>query len=153
MFTRNSETYNQAVASPAAFTGGSANTRGDDGGTSDPLTLFTVTGIVAVKLIGYSTVLPVSAGGGTLSVGTAISTTGLLASTTASSIAVGEIWHDNSPDASVELSSVMTEKIVSQNIIETVGTADITAGNVHYLCLWRPLTPNATVVPANNAVV
>ena len=151
LFNRNSETYNTAVASPAAFTGGSANTRGDDGGTSDPLTLFTVTGIVAVKLIGYSTVLPVSAGSGTIAVGTAITPVGLLPATSASTMAVGELWHDGTVDAGVELSSVMAEKIVIGNIIETVGTADITAGNVHYLCLWRPLTPNATLEPANNA--
>jgi hypothetical protein len=150
LFNRTSETYNTAVASPTAFAGGVANSRGDDGGTSDPYTLFTVSGIVAVKLIGYSTVLPVSAGGGTLAVGTAITPVGLLPATTASTMAVGEIWHDATVDASVELSSVMTEKIVTQNIIETVGTADITAGNVHYLCLWRPLSPNATVTPTNN---
>lgn len=140
-----SDGYFLAKAAPTAFAGGTSNARGDDGGTSDPLTLFNVTGVVACKVIGFCTVDLVSAGGGTLSVGTALSAAGLIAQTTATAIDANEIWHDNSPDASVELSSVASEKIVFQNIIETVGTADITAGQIYYLCLWRPLSPDGFV--------
>jgi hypothetical protein len=149
MFTRTSETYNVATSTPSAFAGGTTNARGDDGGTGDPRTLFTVTGLVAVKIIGLCTVDLVSAGGGTLEVGTALSTAGLIAQTTATNIDANELWHDATPDASVEASTVMAEKLVFQNIIETVGTADITAGNIYYVCLWRPISPNATVVGAN----
>src|SRR5690606_19124495 len=99
-------------------------------------------------LFGVCTVDLVSAGGGTLSVGTAISAAGLIAQTTATNIDAGEIWHDNSPDASVELSSVASEKIITQNIIETVGTADITAGNIYYICSWYPLSPDGNVASA-----
>ena len=102
----NNSNWNLAVkCSPAAFTGGTANTRGDDGGISDPLTLFTITGVVAVKVFGICTVDLASATG-TLEVGTALSTPGLIAQTAASAIDANEIWHDATPDASVELSSL-----------------------------------------------
>lgn len=148
MYVDTSETYQQATSTPSAFTGGTADTRGDQGGTGNPRTLFTVTGTVAMKLFGICTV-DLAGVGGTLSVGTALSTAGLIALTTATDIDANEIWHDATPDASIELSSIATEKIVQQNVIETVGTADITSGNVKYICLWKALTPNATVVGVN----
>jgi hypothetical protein len=97
-----------------------------------------------MKLFGICTV-NLAGAAATLEVGTALTTAGLIAQTTATDIDANEIWHDATPDASIELMSVATEKIVQQDVIETVGTADITSGNVKYICLWRPLTPNATV--------
>lgn len=134
-------------SAPTAFAGGTSNARGDNDGTSDPLTLFTVTGVVAVKLFGVCTT-NLAGATATLEVGTALSTAGLIAQTTATDIDANEIWHDATPDASVELSSVATEKIVTQNIIETVGTADITSGNIYYICSWYPLSPDGEVVSA-----
>lgn len=148
MFTQTSETYNVATSVPTAFAGGTTNARGDNDGTGDPRTLFTVSGLVAVKIVGLCT-LDLTGASATLEVGTALSTAGLIAQTTATNIDVNEIWHDATPDASIEASSVMSEKLVFQNIIETVGTADITAGNVYYVCLWRPISPNATVTGVN----
>jgi hypothetical protein len=148
MFVESSETYRVATSVPTAFDGGTTNARGDNGGTGDPRTLFTVSGLVAVKIVGLCTV-NLAGAAATLEVGTALSTAGLIAQTTATDIDANEIWHDATPDASVEASSVMAEKLVFQNIIETVGTADITAGNVYYVCLWRPISPNATVLGVN----
>lgn len=148
MYIHSSETYQYAQANPSAFAGGTTNARGDEAGTSDPLTLFTVTGVVAVKLIGICTVNLASAGGGTVSVGTAISNAGLIASTTATDIDAGEIWHDATPDASIEASSVAGEKFVTQDIKEYIGTADVTAGQIYYVCMWRPISPGATLVAA-----
>ena len=150
LFNRTSETYDQAIASPSAFLGGTTNARGDEAGTSDPLTLFTITGVVAVKLFGVCTV-DLTGASGTVAVGTVKNPTGLITTTTGTDIDIGEIWHDATPDASVELSSVATEKIVTKDIIETIATADITAGNIYYVCLWRALSPDGTVVPTNNA--
>lgn len=126
------------------FDGGTTNDPGDFNGTGNPATLFTVTGIVFVKLFGRCTT-GLAGATATLIVGTAISTSALLASTTATTLAVNEIWHDATPDASVELSSVLTEKIVNQNIIQTVGTADITSGVIEYTCLWKPLSEGSSV--------
>jgi hypothetical protein len=148
MYVDTSETYKQATASPAAFTGGTAQTRGDIDGALSPLTLFTVTGTVAMKLLARCTV-NLAGASATLEVGTALSTAGLITTTTATDIDANEIWHDASPDASIEASSVLVEKIVNQNVIETAKVANITAGQIEYTCLWRPITPNASVVGVN----
>ena len=144
MYTQSSETYNVAEK-VMTFAGGTVNDPGDFDGTGNPATLFTVTGTVFCKLFAVSEVLPVGATA-TVAVGTAITSVGLIASTTATLLAVGEIWHDATPDASIELATVATEKIVNQNVIQTVGTANITAGRIRYICLWRPATAGATVV-------
>lgn len=129
------------------FAGGTTNDIGDFDGTGNPATLFTVTGAVYVKIFGVASVDLVG-DTATLEVGVTGSTVGLIAQTTATNIDTGEIWHDTSPDAFLELSSVATEKIITRNIIQTVGTANITAGSVTYYCMWRPISPDGNVVAA-----
>jgi hypothetical protein len=143
MYIRSSETYNLAEK-VVTFAGGTVNDPGDFDGTGNPTTLFTVTGTVYCRLFAVVEVAPVGATA-TIVVGTAVTAAGLIASTTATNLAIGEIWHDATPDASVELATVATEKIVNQNIIQAVGIANITAGRLRYICLWRPITANATV--------
>lgn len=129
------------------FAGGTTNDPGDFDGTGNPATLFTVTGTVLMKL--FATCDTNLAGASaTIAVGTALSTTGLIASTTAANIAANEIWHDATPDASIELSTVATEKIVKQNVIQTVGTANITSGVLTYHCIWKPISLDGNVVAA-----
>lgn len=142
------DSYSVTKCAPTAFAGGTANARGDDGGTNDPFTLFTVTGDVAVRIFGVCTVN--LAGTGTLEVGTTKSTAGLIAQTTGTDIDADEIWHDATPDTNVEAVTVAPERFIvnGADIIETVGTADITSGNIYYVCLWQPLTPGSSVVSA-----
>lgn len=135
------------IAKSVTFAGGTTNDIGDVDGTGNPATLFTVTGTVAMKLIGVCTA-SLTGDTATLEVGTALSTAALIAQSTATDIDINEIWHDATPDASIELTSVMTEKIVNQNVIQTVGTANITAGAITYHCLWRPISVGATVTAA-----
>lgn len=146
MFVINDQSYHQATKS-MTFAGGTTNDPGDESGTGNPATLFTVTGTVFMKLFAVCST-SLTGASATVEVGTAVSTAGLIAQTTGTDIDINEIWHDATPDASIELSSVLTEKIVNQNVIQTVGTADVTAGALTYHCLWRPLSPNATVVAA-----
>lgn len=127
--------------------GGTTNDPGDFDGTGNPTTLFTVTGRVLVKFFAVCEVT-VTGASGTIEAGTALSTTGLIALTTGTNLAANEIWHDATPDASVELSSILTEKIVSQNIIQTVRTANLTAGRLRYFCLWKPISADGNVVAA-----
>lgn len=129
------------------FDGGTTNDPGDFDGTGNPATLFTVTGPVLMRVMGVCTT-NLAGASATLSVGTALTAAGLIAQTTATDIDANEIWHDASPDASVELSSVLSERIVNQNVIQTVGTANITAGAITYYCYWFPLTNDAKVVAA-----
>lgn len=146
MFITSNETYSQSSKS-VTFAGGTANNMGDFDGTGNPYTLFNVTGTVFMKLFAVCGT-DLAGATATVEVGTALSTAGLIAQTTATDIGAGEIWHDATPDTSVEASTVAAEKIVNQDVIQTVGTANITGGALTYYCLWRPISANATVTPA-----
>jgi hypothetical protein len=130
------------------FAGGTTDDPGDYDGEGNPAVLFTVTGAVRLKLLAICEV-DLASSGGTLSVGVTGAATALIASTTASAIDEGEIWHDNSPDASHEATTVLADKIISDTeIIQTAGTANITAGRIRYTAMWYPLTFGAQVTPA-----
>lgn len=117
------------------------------GGSDGVLTLFNVTGTVLMKL--FATCSESLAGAtATIKVGTATSTAGLIAQTTATDIDVHEIWHDATPDASIELSSVATEKIVNEDVIHTIATAPITDGTLTYHCIWKPISNDGLVEAA-----
>lgn len=128
------------------FAGGTTNDPGDFDGTGNPATLFTVSGgMVSVKL--YARVVTALAGAtATIQVGTTVAAGTIIASTTATNLAVNEVWNDASPDISAEVDSTL--RIVSQNIIQTVGTANITSGVIEYIALWKPITEGATLVAA-----
>ena len=78
---------------------------GSGNGAVGTHTLFTVTGMVAVKIYAYCTE-GLFSNGGTLEVGTSASTAGLVAQTTTTAIDTDEIWHDSTPDQTLELSTV-----------------------------------------------
>ena len=108
--------------------------------------LFTVTGTVAVTLFAVCTTNV--AGSGTIEVGTAASTAGLIAQTTGTDIDTKEIWHDATPDASIELVSIITSKIVIDDIIYTIASDTLTGGVVTFYLSWYPISDGATVVVA-----
>lgn len=103
-----------------------------------------VTGIVAMQVFGICST-NLAGAGATIEVGTALSTAGLIAQTTATDIDANEIWHDASPDASIELSSVLTQKIVTQDVNYKIGTADISAGVITFYILWSPISDDGNV--------
>lgn len=147
------DSYNVAKCVPTAFAGGTTNARGDDGGTNDPYTLFNVTGDVLVRMYGVCTVDLVSAGGGTVSVGVTGNTAGLIALETATDIDANGIYLSATQVAgTVALATVPGPFLIVNglDINEYIGTADITAGNIYYVCLWRPLTAGAKVVPTTS---
>lgn len=131
------------------FDGGTTNAIGDHDGTGDPFTIFNVTGTVKAKVIGICTTT-LSGASATLEVGVTGTTAGIIAQTSADAIDVNEIWHDATPDASVELESVMAEKIISNglDIQGLVGTANIVSGKIKFLCIWRPLSMDGEVSAA-----
>lgn len=132
-----------------AFAGGTTNDMGDYDGTGNPYTLFTVTGDVILRVIGICKE-NLAGGSATLSVGFAGNTAALIALTTATDIDANEIWHDATPDATVELATVGAARIVSngQDVIQTVATANITDGEITYYCFWRPLSADGLVEAA-----
>lgn len=116
-------------------------------GATGASTLFTVTGMVRVKL--YARCKTSMTGAlATDSIGTATTVAGLIALTTMTNLAANENWNDATPDASVEADTVSPVKVVNENIIETVATANITGGVIEYNLLWQPVSADGNVVAA-----
>ena len=130
------------------FAGGTPNAIGDFDGTGNPVTLFTVTGTVELSIIAICTTTLTIDATATAEVGTAITTAGLIALTAGDAIDVNEIWHDASPDASVEATSVITRKVVSDDVILTVATANILTGVIGFIVKWAPISSDGDVVAA-----
>ena len=135
------DSFNVLKITPSAFTG-AANARGDKDGTQAAFPLF---GVVTTTLVGA----------GTLEVGVASNTASLIAQVAdATILAENEIWNDATPtetEVGVGLLSNITGPHIVVNgvdIIETCAGTDITAGNIYYICLWRPLSEDGNVVPA-----
>lgn len=110
-------------------------------------TMYTVTGDVIVSVFGVCNTNLDSGGVATIELGIAGNTAALIAQTTATDIDDGEVWIDNAP-ATVE--ALPSNYILNDgtDIIATVGTATITAGQIDFYCFWRPLEAGATVVAA-----
>lgn len=117
-------------------------------GAASAKTIFTVTGLVRMRIFAKCTADLTSGGAATIAVGTAITAAGLIAQTTATGIDAGEIWHDATPDASVELETVSATKLVSQDVVETIGTTTVTGGSLQYSVLWQPVSQDGMVVAA-----
>ena len=131
------------------FAGGTTDAWGDDGGALDGGAVFTVTGTVRMRIIGI--VETDLVGAATIEVGVTGGTATLIAQVAdATDLDAGDIWHDNAPDALVELSSVAIEKLVSNglDVILTVTTANITAGAIRFLVSWYPVSSDGNVVAA-----
>lgn len=143
------DSFRVAYARPGPFVGTPANSRGDHDGTQDPTTLFTVTGDVLVRIFAVCTETIV--GAGAIEVGVAGNTAGLIAQITdATSLVANEIWNDATPTevGAGLLSNVLGPYLVVNglDIIETLGTANLTDGEVYYVCLWKPLSADGNVV-------
>lgn len=131
------------VEKEVAFDGTAGN------GAQGTVALFTVTGTILLKL--YAICSESLAGASaTIAVGTANNATDLIAQATATDIDEHDIWHDNSPDKDIESSSVVSQKIVSNgnNLIATIGTADITDGTIKFIAEWTPLSSDGNLTAA-----
>lgn len=104
--------------------------------------LFTITGTVALRIFGVCSVN--LTGSGTLEVGIAGTTAGLIAQTTGTDIDKDTIWVDNAPAKIETLPSLSI--LTDQTIIQTIGTGTITAGTITYYCCWTPVSSSASVV-------
>jgi len=130
------------------FAGATVNDPGDyTGGTGNPATLFTVTGNVQAYLLGICSVSLV--GAATLEAGLVGNTAILLAQIAdTTTFDVNMAWVDSTP----ALGEGSTPKIHpiggGLDIIQTVGTANITAGELDYYCFWRPLSSDGLIVAA-----
>ena len=134
----------------SAFDGATGNAHGDKDGTLATYPLFDVYGDCLVHVFGVCNVLPVGATG-TLEVGVVGNTAVLIAQEVASEIAAGNVFV--SATQSVGAARLVGQPFVvagdstgAKRVIgEKVATADLTAGQIDYYCLWIPLEPGARV--------
>lgn len=128
------------------FTGGTTNAWGDDGGTLDGGAVFRVTGAVRVRVFGVVTTDLV--GAATINMGTSKTVAGIIAQVAdATDLDQHEIWHDATPDANPEASSVAGEKIIANGLDINLynGTTNITAGVIKFYCSWFPISKDGRV--------
>jgi hypothetical protein len=137
---------NQRVVSKlVTMDGGTLNGIGDINGTNNPYTLFTVTGIVNATVFGVCGLTIV--GAGTIEVGVTGDTAVLLAQiANATDLATGELYVDATPTTKVQAPPASQIITGGLDIIFTAGTADLTAGNITFYCIWEPISSGATVV-------
>lgn len=108
-------------------------------------TAFTVTGAVAVTVIGYVTTA-LTNHADTTSVGTATSAAGIIAATAGTAMqGTSQLWTDAAP-SKFETFPTATYGI-SENIA-VVGTANLVGGVVELYCFWIPLSTDGNVVAA-----
>ena len=118
------------------------------GGT--PITAFTVTGDVVMKVVGICKASLTGSGAITVEVGVSGNTAVLIAQIAdATDLVITEIYHDATPDATIEASSVFTEWINStgQDVIVTT-TGTVTGGTIALYCFWYPLSADGNVIAA-----
>jgi len=107
-------------------------------------TVFTVTGNVLVSCFGVCDTSIV--GAGTMELGVTGNTAGLIAQiANATTLDDGDVWVD--ANTAVGVGSIPVAKVLNDgnDIILTIGTADLTAGVVDMYCLWRPLSTDSLV--------
>jgi len=114
---------------------------------ASPVTVFTVTGDVVMGVFGIVKESLTTSDAITAELGVSGDTPKLIAQVAdATGLAQNEIWHDATPDATIENESVVVPKIVSngQDAILTLG-GTVTAGSIAFYCLWYPLSSNGNV--------
>lgn len=118
-------------------------------GATGQHTLFTVTGDVLVTVFGICNTDLTSGGAATISVGTANNVSGLIGVTTATGIDNDDCWLGSSPALEVQpLSDGSGISIINDgaDITYNILSATITAGQIDFYCLFRPLESTANVV-------
>lgn len=120
---------------------------GQTSGKIGTIPLFTVTGTVSMRIIATCEVALTGASA-TIEVGTITNTAGIIAQTTATNLAAKEIWHDATPDATVEAETgtVSGTFRVTEDVAIKIATAAVTGGRIAFSCIWKPLYPDSYVV-------
>jgi hypothetical protein len=129
------------------FAGGTANNMGDYDGTGNPYTLFNVDGDVLAYIVAVCKT-DLAGGSATLEVGVTGATAALIAQTTATDIDINEGWFAATPTLAVANTAQYHVIGGGLNVIQTVATANITAGAITYYCFWKPLSDGAKVQAA-----
>ncbi len=111
--------------------------------------IFTVTGVVRLRLYASCKVAVVAAvGGATIEVGTSASTAGLIALTTAADLIAGEIWDDASPTVKIEPDANIPDVVIGDgaDVNIKVTTQAVASGSIEFLAEWFPISSDGNIV-------
>ena len=131
------------------FDGATVNDPGDyTGGTGNPATLFTVAGDVLVYIMGLCKVSLV--GGATIEAGLSGNNAILLpqVADVSTDLLINMTWLDSTPEIGAGEAPVFHPIASGNDVIQVVGTANITVGEIDYYCFWRPLSSDGLIVAA-----
>jgi riboflavin synthase len=125
----------------------------DDAGAQAAFTIYTVTGDVALCVVGLCKVLMDSGGAATIELGISGNTAALIAQTTATDLDAHETWQDAVPEVNpgiVDLFGGSRQFVVANgaDVIMTIATADMTAGDLDFHAFWMPLSTDGAVAAA-----
>lgn len=116
-------------------------------GVIGAIDLFDVAGANFVLVVGWCTEDLV--GAATIEAGIAGATAGLLAQVAnATTVDAGMSWFADATPSAMEVVSTYGGAFIGgdQTIILTIGAAEITDGEMHFLCFWTPLSDSASVI-------
>lgn len=110
--------------------------------------VFDLTGlVVCVKCVAWCTDDLISAGGGSVSLGSVPNVVGLIAATVATTIDTGEMWLTTAPGVgTVSIPAVMTNAVWGSDISMDVTVSAITAGVLNFYLEYFPLSVGAAVI-------
>lgn len=117
--------------------------------STGPISLFTVTGDVIMRVFGIVKTACASAGACTGSIGVSGNTQIFVPTTDMTTLAINEIWVDATPTTTIEADSSSVNYINSngQDVILTL-SAQVDSGAITFYCQWRPLTASSKVEAA-----
>ena len=128
----------QTAGKTVAFDGTAGN------GAVGTVTVLTITGRVVLKNLATFCTETLAGATATVALGVASSTAGLIAATTGTDIAANDWWIDATP-TEVGLAAVPAghkDIALSESVIITVATANVTDGTLVFWAEYMPLTSN-----------
>lgn len=135
------------------FTGATADTWGNDGGALDDSAIFTVTGVVMVKVLAAITT-SLTGATATVEVGITGATAIFMPTETATDMDAGQVWLNDAANATYAIigeeaaaADNLPEYLLNGNdIILTVKTADVETGVIDFYALWKPVSNDGSIV-------
>lgn len=124
---------------------------GAGSGAVGTVNLFTITGGVDIDFEAFCTTNLTEAGAtATIEVGIAGKTDYVIATTDAVEIDAGEVWHDATPDSTIELTSDASKEVTiyDSDIIATIGAQNVTGGVIEFSIIYTPRTSGSSLVEA-----
>jgi hypothetical protein len=136
------------------FLGETTDAWGNDGGALDDSAIFTVTGVVMVKLIA-DIKTSLTGASATIEVGITGDTAIFMPTETGTQLDAGQIWFNDAGNATYGIvgeeaaaADNLPEYILNGNdIILTVKTANVATGKIDFYALWNPISDDGSITP------